>query len=91
MYRHVAEVSVGTGVLTLAAADIEDYTQIRDQYTTTCFIAKFLVIFVFHLLYYNYRSYGPPNERFKAMGEDKGVSLDVPEKRHLARWHTWLP
>lgn len=56
MYRHIAEASISVGVLTLAAAEIEDYTQIRDQYPATCHIVKFLVIFVFQLLYNKHRS-----------------------------------
>lgn len=55
MYRHVAEVSIGTGVFTAAVLYIEDSTQIRDRFPVTWNIAKFLVLLVLFLLYNKYR------------------------------------
>lgn len=55
MYRHVAEVSIGTGVFITVVLYIEDSTQIRDKFPVFWNIAKVLVVMSFFSLYKKYR------------------------------------
>lgn len=51
MYRHVAEVSIGTGVFITVVLYIKDPTQIRDKFPVFWNIAKILVVMSFFSLY----------------------------------------
>lgn len=55
MYRHVAEVSIGSGVFIAVVLHIENSTQIRNRFPVIWNIAKFLVWMALFFLYNKYR------------------------------------
>lgn len=75
IYKHAAEVAMISFVFFTTTSMIEDSTQIRGQYPTTWYFARFLIFFALITLYNKYRrpqlSQGLPKDQPTAMGEEK--------------------